>query len=572
MTKRLPIRSLIAASIVIALLIAAGIALEVSPEAGTLRETMRSRSVPAGMLDYGTLGKLLKRIGVIINEPAAENALVPRRGPSFGGNSFFRRKRSEGPLMNTANPKGFAAFPSSTIVKPDDLRPNWPLLSVVIDEKDLSDPETGVEANMRRRGMEWERPCWISYYEDGELKLATGAGFRIHGGGSRIWHTTLQSFRIYFRDRYGVNQVPAGLVLDPEAGPLKRFVVHVSAHEEGFVFLANVAFDIAARLGAQVPSTRMVKVLINGEPRGIYFITEHLHRDHWRNRIGHDDFLFYRYRAANPPAETAAYRALHAWARNFSRRLTMEDARRHIDLDNFSRHVFSAIWCGTTDWEQGSMILNRRDPESRWFWVNWDMDHSFHDFALESSVTEEWRQRALQLIISEDPRLLFRPALFNRLFAEDPAFRAYFLRLCTDLLNHRLSQNWLKELWIRYSDLARDYGFKNRDSLNLLRTYFEKRSDYVRQELQSWFGGGALYQCRIQGPPDRRYLVDGESETGRYEGTYFAGMTVSIAPADEWADQLRFWRLNGQRVDSKTLEFVIDRDTVIRPVFNKELR
>jgi hypothetical protein len=74
-----------------------------------------------------------------------------------------------------------------------------PLISLVTDSLNLFDDDTGIyvpgnsydgfnfrTANFYQRGMEWERPVHIEFFEaDGGTILAQNAGLRIHGGFSR---------------------------------------------------------------------------------------------------------------------------------------------------------------------------------------------------------------------------------------------------------------------------------------------------------------------------------------------------------------------------------------------------
>ena len=104
-------------------------------------------------------------------------------------------------------------MPSSTVVPPEDVTRGLPLLSIHVDEAELHDPDTGIIANAGGRGRAWERRATVSYYQEGRLRFAGGAGIRIHGGLTRLV-ASRKSFRLYFRREYGADRLWAGVLFN----------------------------------------------------------------------------------------------------------------------------------------------------------------------------------------------------------------------------------------------------------------------------------------------------------------------------------------------------------------------
>lgn len=99
-----------------------------------------------------------------------------------------------------------------------------PVVSITTDEKNLNDYETGIfvrgkvfdqwrglnprsqidgatPANYNQKGMEWERPVHVEFFEpNGKLGFSQDAGIRTFGGWSRSWD--LKSVRIFARSDY----------------------------------------------------------------------------------------------------------------------------------------------------------------------------------------------------------------------------------------------------------------------------------------------------------------------------------------------------------------------------------
>jgi hypothetical protein len=79
-----------------------------------------------------------------------------------------------------------------------------PSFSMVMDLKDLFDPQTGIYVNALEHGDEWERPCSIELmYPDGKDGFQINCGVRIRGGWSRNDANPKRAFRWFFRREYG---------------------------------------------------------------------------------------------------------------------------------------------------------------------------------------------------------------------------------------------------------------------------------------------------------------------------------------------------------------------------------
>ena len=143
-------------------------------------------------------------------------------------------------------------LPSSLIMDHKVISKGIPVLSVVIAEKDLHDPSTGIFSNSAKKGKSWERPCFISYYDKGKLLFATGAGVRVHGGAKR--RSEIKSFRFYFRDIYGCDQFKPGILFDMGSEPLKHLIARQEYH-----FLSALALDVSRKIGCMAPQLKPVQ-------------------------------------------------------------------------------------------------------------------------------------------------------------------------------------------------------------------------------------------------------------------------------------------------------------------------
>jgi len=532
-----------------------------------LRASLQEQSVPVSLLESGRLGQKLRDEKLVRLAPgeapdAASLEAAPDTPPTP-----FAAKRGATRDRFAANPVGAAVLSSTSIVSASDFVAPWPLISVVTDPANLDDPETGIFTHILEKGRKWERSAFVSYFEDGQLVFESGVGLRLHGG-STLYRRFEKRVRLHFRPEYGAEAFPPGILFGPETEPLRALIVRTDDNQ----FATPLAFDISRRVGAKAPETQPVLFYLNGELRGRYYLVEHPSREQWANHIGHDDFAYYRYKSEDP--EPPEHVALRSWARGLSNEVSVETAVERIDLDNFSRHVFSIVFCGTNDWTQGAAVRDRRDPDGRWFFVNWDMDAAFVDYgaAWKQGQRPEWAQEAFELLLSdhdfrdrENParpinRGDVRQVIFTRLLRDSPAFRESFVRLATDLMNHRIDPAWLLGRVRYYRDVLGVPIPAERED------FARHRADFVRADLQRHFGAGALHTVRVEAPEGWRLEIDGYPEGAAYTCHYFEGQEVHVAAASDSPGAIAGFDVDGVPQSGAELRLAVRGDHRIEAV------
>ncbi len=524
--------------------LAAGIALDRAPYFANARTMLRGQAGPAAMPDDGEVGRATARI-------------IERFGPPaiFSGS--------------------IETLPSSVVLTPRQRRGRFPIVSIAADPDHLDDPVHGIMANMRETGPEWERLASVSLWEDGQLTAGSRVGLRIHGDSTRFREDP--SFRLHFRPFYGATAATGGRFLGPDAAPAAAVVVHVVRWRGHY---PNIfVFEMARTLDLPTVDFRPARIFLNGEPRGIYVLTERVMPDGWgRTYFGDSDFFMQVYKGETKRPSRQAHDELVSWVASSSP-ITMRRAAERIDVDNLTGHLFAVMFAFTTDWAQGAALLDRDDPEARWFWLHWDMDQSFD---LRGIVdVEPWQQPFMELITLEGTRddleaygivtddrhdARHRGDIRRLLFIDllqDPEYRDYFVRYATDTLNHRLTPTYLRDLLTRYRDLESAPGVYSRVDLG---EYFRRRPDFVRAELARYFGLETPVAVNIEAPPGTRLVVDGFALEGAYAGMYFPGQRITIeltAPDGRFSH----WLVDGERRARRDLELVATTGHVIEPVF-----
>jgi hypothetical protein len=428
-----------------------------------------------------------------------------------------------------------ATVPSTRIIPASAVAEGTPLLSLVIAREDLHDPANGILTHFDERGREWERPGYISYFADGRLKLATKTGVRLHGGDSRRY-SKAKSYRFYFRAGYGPPALPSSIFF--AAGPasnLTRVIAHNDVRTDGdrrpWHLVNPLAYDIAARLGGITPRTQPTRFYLNGESQGIYVLTEQISPEFLEARFGHRDFSI---QALGDPTR------LLGWATRTPRPFTMDVAAKVVDIDNLTSWALTILFCGTTDvLGQSPIVRDRTDPSARWFWITWDLDHSFMD--RYKAAAEPWLLDSYHTLLYNREG---RSRTLTRLLREDAAYRRYFARRLAAALNHQLSPAFLEERYWHYAETVlrgggTDSGY-SKAQLRFLRerprALWDLTVKYLKTEKPA--------TVTVTGPPGATVAIDGFKTVLPYTGTYLRG-TPFVLDA-QGAPSIGGWRVNGR--------------------------
>lgn len=546
-----------------------------------LKSIFQSREIPSALMDYGPIGKLSKTRGFIYTVKN-DYSLYPKSDQTIDdlNANIFQKKRQVGKYLFRVNPSLTEGFPSSAIIDKKYYRQGWPIISIVINPASLYDPLTGILMNRIGRGRSWERMGYVSYFEQGELLFASGVGVRAQGR-TRRGSNQINSFRLYFRNKYGADQFKPGLLFGPESEPVKTLVVR---KDENFTLL--LAFDMVTKAGAVTPGYKAAVLFVNGEFQGIYSLTEHLKKRQWEAHIGNSNFLFKRFTSDSDQETNDRFNRLWRWANSYPGRMTMYEAWKFVDLDNMCRNIISYAFCGSYDSEQNAVVLNKNIPGAKWYWVNWDMDKTFMHYS--TLFENAWEQYTYEMIMNNDDfyplsRSKFqrtidrrsripveissripclRSVLFYRLWKDDPEFHKYFSRMVMDVLNHRINQKFLKSRLKFYKDLA--------DSIAGVefpaeyQEYAQHRSRVVRDDTAKYFGAGERFVCRVIGPKGIICSIDGYPEALDYQGWYYKDTRIKVsAPANL---SFAYWQVNGNKISAPQLSLPVVSEMEIKLV------
>jgi hypothetical protein len=427
------------------------------------------------------------------------------------------------------------------------------VVALRIADEDIYDPETGLKAHSRERGRNWERPAGVVIVQKGREILAAPAGIRLQG--NRDTRDMLHSFRLYFRNSYGMKNVPGAAFLDGSAMNLRKVVARTEKNlVPGFVNM--LAFDVARRIGSITPDYAPILLCRNGENLGLGLASEHVNRAHWERKLGHTDFAFYVLEASNSVLDTARYKALSLRLDPFFSLWDYERVAGILDLDDFMNSMTTFAFLQWQDWNQGAFLLDETQMNPRWRSVLWDADLAFAGLRPDGVPANRAQWKNLR-----DARGM-RAAVFKGMWAKSPRFRQELLQRLTWSINHRLTREWITERVAYYAQLEKESGINCFDE-ELALSYLLERRALLMAETVADLEAPRVVACRLQSPEP--VLVDGQNTPGEYEGLYFQGQKVTMEPCPD--RDFSHWVVNGRDIPQPRLELDLEQDTQIRAVF-----
>ncbi len=340
-----------------------------------------------------------------------------------------------------------------------------PTVSVITDPANLSDEHIGIyvegadpdNPNYDQRGMAWERPVTMEFYDsDGTHEFTTTAGFRILGNTSREFPK--KSFVLYFRPKYGADALDYPLFDATDRERFQSLVLRMGG-DDGVQDLPRMRDPLMHTLFGEVggygSAARPVFLYLNGRPWGIYHLRERIDVDYLAEHFGQADVDLIR--------ESDDVRAgdLRHWEETLAFFETadlnyaedLETARRLIDVDNFVDYYLFQIYAGNIDLVEANLVKFRpRIEGGRWRWLMWDVDVSF-GLASSSPVTHDtlaWFTRDgarpdLGFYNDDGADSLWATLILRRLMDADVTRHDVLNRLA-DLLNTTLSRNHVVDL------------------------------------------------------------------------------------------------------------------------------
>ena len=318
-----------------------------------------------------------------------------------------------------------------------------PVVSLTAAPADLWGEDHGILTHPWERGREWERPVHITYLDaSGEVGFEVEAGLRTH----RIepFDADKQSLRLYFRRSYGAARlsyplfpVPTELGDRPDDIRLSydRLLLQAGVQTEPWSMLRDqLIADAVDALDLRASPRRFVWLFINGEPWGIYHLSERIDRFFLEKTYGIDRVDVVQDGRSREGSDDG-WDSLIDWveAADLTDPADYARLKRRIDLENFTDFAVLQLYFGTS----GEAWFAAHPLGGRWFWLFGGETKTFAS-DVDAPIYQSWEA-------SSDFARILRALLAN------PDYRRYLADRATAHLDTALAPDALEpriDAWV----------------------------------------------------------------------------------------------------------------------------
>ena len=314
-----------------------------------------------------------------------------------------------------------------------------PALSICADSLDLFDYQIGImvpgvyfdandpfnSGNYYQHGKEWERCVNVEFYKPGANgSINQQCGLRTHGNRARCYPQ--KGLKIYAREEYGKKRFKYRFFDTTPNDSFKHLVIKPFTTLWPFSGVQDyVSNRLAMDLALDAPNSCPVRLFLNGEYWGIYFLQEKMDEryleDHYDVDIEHCNIIDNWHRDAEY-GDSTNFVHMMEWLENAD--LSVAENYAYlcslVDVDNFIDYCVFETFIGNTDWPANNMRL-WQEGDGKWRWLFYDGDAALIDdaFAVFDNASymgiEGWPSSTKASLMF---RRMFENNDFKRKFAE----------------------------------------------------------------------------------------------------------------------------------------------------------
>lgn len=269
---------------------------------------------------------------------------------------------------------------------------NLAVVSLCLDSLSLFDYATGImipgatwdpddperTGNYFQTGREWERLAHVEFIEpDQRSSINQECGVRTHGNRARLYPS--KGLKLYAREEYGKKRFDHDIFNSDTYTSFKRLVLKPYSTLWPLTGVQDHICNIMARkVGLDAPFSRPVKLYLNGEYWGIYYLQERLDEHYLEDHYLVDPercTMIKNWHSQPEFGDANDFKQLMRW-------LDTHDAKsqrnydylcKRIDIDNFIDYMVFETFIANWDWPANNTRF-WQEKGGPWRWMFFDGD------------------------------------------------------------------------------------------------------------------------------------------------------------------------------------------------------
>jgi hypothetical protein len=440
-------------------------------------------------------------------------------------------------------------------------------------------------ANFTQHGGDWERACYIEYFEhNGNLGFAQPVALNIHGSYSRIFRQhafNLKTGKGF--DDPKIIDYPIFPGLEQTSGITKqKYLGTKDIKQFKSIMLRNNGSDwgysmFRDALASQLFSHRMLGtqayrpcvLYIDGEYWGIYDLREKFNQDYIQSHYGlhkinssilYNEGIIYKGDtvACTDYGNMVSYINTH----DMSQSSNYEFIKTQMDVENYAEFYAAEIYLNNVDWPGSNIRYWRKNVpynpnaeyghDGRWRWTLQDLDLVMGSDQPNGDYTYNALQKATAAGGTSWPNPDWSTIVFRNLL-NNTEFKNYFINMMADNLNSSVKPNRVVAMVDQFkatiesempAQIARwnspsDLNFWN-DQLDILKNFGIMRPRYQNQHIMQHFSitdtvhitlnvsDAAHGKIRINSLDVDQFLPGVNQNVYPWQGTYFKDIPVIL--------------------------------------------
>jgi len=311
-----------------------------------------------------------------------------------------------------------------------------PIVNICIRDDELFNPTTGIYMPGPGGGGEyphydanyWQRvtkTANMEFYDTNGESFSTGCGFAIFGGFSRT--LSKKSFKVKFRDVYGIDQLHYDIFNEGKDGKYKNLVLRSGSQDMQGVMVRDEFFTSLMKENSPsllIQNYRPVALYINGQYFGLYYIREKIDK-HFAAKyldIPSDSMNIIMSNVYNEEGPKDHFQQLVNFVKNNDMKNAgvYEKMSSFVDLNGLIDQKLGEIYSGNLDVGNIRYIRStHKKSDKKWYFVYYDIDISWREF---KSPQFYLRQNG----IAAEAGVSFHNLFVDKLL-DNPNFRKLFL-------------------------------------------------------------------------------------------------------------------------------------------------